>query len=54
MTGKPPLDPATLANDGGVTDCTDVGHYGVHTTWTCGHSTGIYTWDRIRAIAGDA
>lgn len=54
LTGKPLLDPETVAKDIGVTDCKEVGLYGVQITWTCGHSTGIYTWERVRAIAGDA
>lgn len=51
ITGKPLLDPATVPEDIGVTDCEQVGLYGVRIHWTDGHRTGIYTWERIRELS---
>lgn len=50
MTGKPLLDPETVPPDVGVQDCKEVGLYGVQITWSDGHSTGIYTWERLRKL----
>ena len=50
MTGQPLLDPKTVPQDVGIKECKGVGNYGVQITWTDDHSTGIYTWDRLRKI----
>jgi ATP-binding protein involved in chromosome partitioning len=52
MTGKAILDASTVPDDIGVATCEEVGLYGVQIGWTTGHSTGIYTWERLRAIGG--
>ena len=31
-----------------------VGHYAVRPTWADGHDTGIYTFERLRALANEA
>ena len=31
-----------------------VGLYGLRPTWADGHDTGIYTFDRLRSLAGEA
>jgi ATP-binding protein involved in chromosome partitioning len=52
LTGRPLLDPATVPEDVGIDDCKEVGLYGIQITWSTGHSTGIYTWERLQALAG--
>jgi ATP-binding protein involved in chromosome partitioning len=48
MTGRPLLDPATVPADVRPVQLALVGAYGLKVTWSDGHSTGIYTWDRLR------
>lgn len=50
MTGRPILDPRSVPEDVGVRNAEEVGHYGVRFEWTDGHSTGIYTWERLRRM----
>ena len=52
LTGKPLLDPGTVPADVGVDTCEEAGLYGIRIGWTDGHSTGIYTWERLRSLAG--
>jgi ATP-binding protein involved in chromosome partitioning len=53
LTGKRLLDPQSIPEDIGVADCSEVGAYGVRIVWTDGHSTGIYTFEKLRRM-GDA
>jgi|SRR5512134_3287972 DUF971 family protein len=48
MTGRPLLDPARVPDDVRPLALALVGAYGLKITWSDGHSTGIYTWDRLR------
>ena len=32
-----------------ITDAREVGNWGLNFTWSDGHSTGIYTWEVLRA-----
>lgn len=50
LTGQATLDPATVREDVGIASCEEVGLYGVRIRWTDGHGTGIYTWERLRAL----
>lgn len=50
MTGAPLLDPATVPDLVGVVDLKQVGLYGAQISWSDGHSAGIYTWERLRAL----
>lgn len=50
VTGERKLDPDSIPDDIGVSDCEQVGLYGLRIYWTDGHQTGIYTWDRLREI----
>jgi len=50
QTGRPLLDPATVPADVGIEGCKEVGLYGLQITWTGGHSAGIFTWERLRAL----
>jgi ATP-binding protein involved in chromosome partitioning len=50
LSGKRILDPESVPADVGVQDCKEIGAYGVQITWTDGHSTGIYTFVRLRQM----
>lgn len=47
MSGQPLLDPATVPPDVRPLSLALVGAYGLRITWSDGHSTGIYTFDRL-------
>ncbi len=49
-TGRALLDPDSVPADVGVTECREVGLYGIQITWTTGHGTGIYTWEVLRRL----
>lgn len=49
-TGVRRLQRADVAANIRPTGLTLVGNYAAHIDWSDGHSTGIYTWDRLRAI----
>lgn len=50
MTGRPLLDPAAVPRDVRPVRLSLVGAYGLRVDWSDGHSTGIYTFDRLRAV----
>ncbi len=52
MTGKKRLDPASIPKDVWPTSISPVGRYAVNFVWSDGHSTGIYTFDHLRALSG--
>ena len=47
MTGVRTLDVDAVPEDIGVTDMALVGNYAVKFSFTDGHDTGIYSWDRL-------
>lgn len=49
MTGRPVLDPASVPEDVSALALKLVGAYAVHVTWSDGHSSGIYPWERLLA-----
>jgi DUF971 family protein len=49
VTGERVLDPRTVRPDVRAADITLVGRYAVQVRWSDGHSTGIYTFRRLRA-----
>ena len=51
LTGAPQLNPASVPSDIGAERIAPVGHYALTFTWTDGHSTGIYPWEDLRALA---
>lgn len=51
-TGEQLLDPAAVPADIQVRGVTPLGNYAVSIAWGDGHSSGIYTWDHLRALAG--
>jgi ATP-binding protein involved in chromosome partitioning len=47
MSGRPLLDPATVAPDIHPRRLELVGAYGLRIRWSDGHDTGIYTFQRL-------
>ncbi len=50
-TGRPILDPKTVADDLTHTQVSLVGNYALAITFSDGHSTGIFTWSALRRLA---
>jgi len=48
-TGRPLLDPAAVPNDVVPLRVSLVGAYAIRIDWNDGHSTGIYTYEYLRA-----
>lgn len=48
MSGRPLLDPASVADDIRPERIALVGTYGVRVDWSDGHHTGIYTFQWLR------
>jgi len=48
-SGRPLLDPATVAPDIRPLSVALVGAYGLRAQWSDGHGTGIYTFERLLA-----
>lgn len=51
-TGEPLLDPASVPNDIQIVEIETLGNYAVSIAWDDGHSSGIYSWDHLRHVAG--
>ena len=47
MSGRPLLDPSSVAPDIRPVSLALVGAYGLKIQWSDGHSTGIYTFERL-------
>ena len=47
MSGRPILDPASIPGDIRPLSLALVGAYGLKIQWSDGHSTGIYTFERL-------
>lgn len=54
MTGRPILDPGTVADDVRPLQVQLVGAYGIRIVWSDGHSTGIYTFAMLAALPAPA
>jgi DUF971 family protein len=52
-TGRRILDPATIPDDIAPSEMSFTGNYALKISWSDGHSTGLYTWDLLAAIARD-
>ena len=50
MSGRPMLDPAGVPENVRALALRLVGAYAVHFSWSDGHGTGIYPWERLLAI----
>jgi ATP-binding protein involved in chromosome partitioning len=53
MTGRPILDPASVAADVHPRSIDYVGRYALRFVWSDGHSTGIYPFDYLRRMADE-
>jgi ATP-binding protein involved in chromosome partitioning len=51
MSGQPLLDPSKVRPDVAPVTLTSVGSYGITIKWNDGHSTGIYSFESLRALA---
>jgi DUF971 family protein len=49
-TGQRTLDPRTVPANVAIERMELVGNYAVRVHWSDGHSTGLYTWDRLRGL----
>jgi DUF971 family protein len=49
-TGERMLDPASLPADLKLTGMDNIGTYAVQFAWSDGHSSGIFTWETLRAF----
>jgi DUF971 family protein len=52
MTGQRLVDPKTVSDDVKAIVIRSVGRYGLRIQFTSGCSTGIYSFDRLRAFNG--
>ena len=50
FTGERMLDPATIPDDIRPAHLAFSGNYALKITWSDGHDTGIYTWERLRSL----
>lgn len=52
MTGKKLLEDSGVPADVRALEIHPVGNYGISIAWSDGHQTGIYTFERLRELAG--
>ena len=52
-TGVRTLDVDSVPNDIGIAQVELVGNYALKFSFTDGHDTGIYTWERLFAISSE-
>lgn len=50
MSGRPLLDPKSVRSDVMPRAIASVGNYAITINWNDGHSTGIYSFDYLRAL----
>ncbi len=50
-TGKSKLEPESIPPDVHPTRISAVGRYAISIDWSDGHATGIYSFERLRALA---
>ena len=50
-TGEGTLDPGSVPEDVHPLSIQSVGRYAIQITWSDGHDTGIYPFDRLRRLA---
>ena len=53
MTGRPLLDPSSVAADVHPRAIDYVGRYALRFQWSDGHSTGIYPFDYLRRLSDE-
>jgi DUF971 family protein len=54
ITGKALLRRESVPSDVHAAGVAYVGNYALRFDWSDGHSTGIYTWDRLRSLGDPA
>jgi len=50
FTGEQILDPASVPEDVSPEQVGFAGNYGLKIGWTDGHHSGIFTWERLKAL----
>lgn len=50
MSGRPLLDPATVPEQIRARQIAMVGQYAINVAWSDNHSSGIYNFERLRAM----
>ena len=50
LTGRRTLQPAAIPDDVHPAGIEPVGRYAIQIYWSDGHSTGLYTWERLHAL----
>lgn len=50
ISGRPRLDPTTVRGDVAPRAITSVGNCAIRFNWNDGHSTGIYSYEYLRAL----
>lgn len=50
FTGAQLLQPEMVSKDVAPKELGYSGHYALRVTWSDGHGSGLYTWDRLRAL----
>lgn len=50
LSGNRLLDPRSLDPEVKPVDIVSVGNYAIKISWSDGHDTGIYSWDRLRRM----
>jgi DUF971 family protein len=50
FSGKQILNPATIPANIQATSIANLGNYAVSIAWNDGHSSGIFTWDRLKEL----
>lgn len=50
-SGKPLLEPNNVPPDVAPRDIQSVGRYAIQIEWSDGHNTGIYPFERLRALS---
>jgi DUF971 family protein len=53
-TGERILKPESIKPDLSLAGMTPIGTYAVQLTWNDGHSSGLYTWEYLRELGGQA
>lgn len=53
ITGERILDVTTIPEDIRPADVAFVGNYALKITWSDGHDTGLFTWEKLRALSED-
>jgi Mrp family chromosome partitioning ATPase/DUF971 family protein len=54
LSGDPLLDVGTIPNDIKAESIDTLGNYAVAITWSDGHSSGIFSWEHLKKVAGYA